>query len=240
MDLLELHSPPDGKKCYVENSGSNMFLLLYTATNTVTSSVNVGIDPGWCGQFIRPAIPTALINEIQATSTITWSKPSDIIYGTKLTATQLDASASVPGTFVYTPPSGTVLSVGTHTLSTTFTPTDIANYTTTSANVAINVVTPTQKINQMITFIQGVTTSGELNDGSSYELIAILNAAETNLDRIESDPSVGNPFAEPAELRYFINQVRDKIDRGVLSQTNGQTLIDAANDIINSLSSQVG
>ena len=37
----------------------------------------------------------------------------------------------------------------------------------------------------MITFIQGITTSGELGEGSSYELIAILKAAETNLDRIE-------------------------------------------------------
>jgi hypothetical protein len=38
-----------------------------------------------------------------------------------------------------------------------------------------------------------------------------------------------NPFAEPAELRYFITQVKDKMDRGALSPTNGQTLIDSAN-----------
>ena len=78
-----------------------------------------------------------------------------------------------------------------------------------------------------------------MNDGSFYELIAILNAAKTNLDRIERDPSVENPFAEPTELRYFITQVKDKIDRGVLSPTNGQILIDAANDIINTLGNQV-
>jgi hypothetical protein len=90
----------------------------------------------------------------------------------------------------------------------------------------------------MITFVQGITTSGELNEGSSYELIAILNAAETNLDRIERNPSVENQFAEPAELKYFISQVNDKIDRGVLSQTNSQALIDSANDIINSLRNQ--
>jgi hypothetical protein len=130
-------------------------------------------------------------------------------------------------------------------LSTTFTPTDTANYNSASSNVKINVIdhtqeivlTPTQKINQMVTFVQGLATSGELDEGSSIELTAILNAAETNLDRIESNPSEENPYAEPAELRYFINQVRDKIDRGVLSPTNGQTPIDAANDIINYLSS---
>ena len=122
-------------------------------------------------------------------------------------------TAAVTRNFVYNPPSRTILSVGTHTLSTTFTPTDIVNYTTASATPLINVLIPIQKIDQMINFVQGLTTSGELNDGSSYELIAILNSAETNLDRIEREQSVGNPFAEPAELRYFISQVQDKMDR---------------------------
>jgi hypothetical protein len=87
-------------------------------------------------------------------------------------------------------------------------------------------------------YIISPLSSDELDEGSSYELIAILNAAETNLDRIVSDPSVENPFAVPIDLRYFISQVRDKMDRGVLSPTNGQILIDATNDIITSLSSQ--
>ena len=77
-------------------------------------------------------------------------------------------------------------------LTATLTPTDITNYTTASADVSINVLTPTQKIQQMIAFIQGITTSGELDEGSSYELIAILNAAETNLDRMERILSVEN------------------------------------------------
>jgi hypothetical protein len=74
----------------------------------------------------------------------------------------------------------------------------------------------------MINFVQGIKTSGELNDGSSYELITILNAAETNLDGIESDLSVGNPFAEPTELRYFISQVKDKIDREYFRRQMGR------------------
>ena len=132
-------------------------------------------------------------------------------------------------------------------MNTIFTPTDATNYTTASTNVKINVLdptqkivlTPTQQIQQMISFVHGITTSGELDEGSSYELIAILNAAETNLDRIERNPSEENPYAEPAELRYFITDVKDKIDRGILSQINGQALIYSANDVINSLSNQV-
>ena len=54
---------------------------------------------------------------------ITWSSPADIVYGTPLNSTHLNASASdkisgatVHGTFVYTPPIGTVLNVGMQTL----------------------------------------------------------------------------------------------------------------------------
>jgi hypothetical protein len=55
----------------------------------------------------------------QLTPEITWSSPADTIYGTSLNSNQLNASASdpvsrapLPGTFVYTPPVGAVLSVG--------------------------------------------------------------------------------------------------------------------------------
>lgn len=45
-----------------------------------------------------------------------------------LSATQLDATASVAGTFVYNPPAGTVLAPGPQSLSVTFTPTDLTTY----------------------------------------------------------------------------------------------------------------
>ena len=51
-----------------------------------------------------------------ATPTVTWAAPAAITYGTALSATQLDATASVPGTFTYTPAAGTILGAGTQTL----------------------------------------------------------------------------------------------------------------------------
>jgi probable HAF family extracellular repeat protein len=52
--------------------------------------------------------------------TITWANPTDIVYGMPLSATQLDATASVPGTFTYMPAAGTVLHAGAaQTLSAT-------------------------------------------------------------------------------------------------------------------------
>jgi len=77
----------------------------------------------------------------KATPTITWSTPADIKVGTPLSITQFNAAANVAGTYVYTPPAGTVLSAGAgQTLHVDFTPTDTANYNTESKDVTINVV----------------------------------------------------------------------------------------------------
>src|SRR6185436_1024643 len=73
--------------------------------------------------------------------TLTWPIPADIVVGTALGSTQLNATANVPGTFVYSPPAGTVLPVGSaQTLAVTFTPDDTASYSTATRSVPINVV----------------------------------------------------------------------------------------------------
>jgi len=51
----------------------------------------------------------------------------------------LDASSTVAGTFVYSPLAGTVLTAGSHTITTTFTPTDTADYTSAPASVTVTV-----------------------------------------------------------------------------------------------------
>ena len=79
---------------------------------------------------------------LQAGSVITWPAPPNIVYGTTLGSTQLNATANVPGTFVYSPPSGTVLHAGNaQTLSLSFTPNDTVHYNVTTASVLINVQT---------------------------------------------------------------------------------------------------
>jgi hypothetical protein len=81
------------------------------------------------------------------TPAITWADPADVVYGTTLGPAQLDASASVPGTFTYSPPAGTLLHAGNNqALSVTFTPTDTADYTTATATVSINVLRATPTI----------------------------------------------------------------------------------------------
>ena len=86
------------------------------------------------------AVGSATINVDQITTVITWSNPAAIVYGTALSIAQLNATASVPGTFAYTPGVGTVMGAGTNqVLSVSFTPTDSVYYTTVAGAVAITV-----------------------------------------------------------------------------------------------------
>ncbi|TWU48733.1 hypothetical protein Poly51_46350 [Rubripirellula tenax] len=84
---------------------------------------------------------TVMIDVQKATATITWNDPDDILAGTPLSAAQLNATADLAGTFVYTPPLGTILATGLdQTLTAEFTPDDATNYGVTTATVMINVI----------------------------------------------------------------------------------------------------
>ena len=96
----------------------------------VTATIN---DPSYQGTT------TGILVITKATPVITWNNPANIVYGTPLSSTQLNATANVGGTFQYNPPAGTVLNVGTQQLLVTFTPTDTANYATASKSVQITV-----------------------------------------------------------------------------------------------------
>jgi hypothetical protein len=86
-----------------------------------------------CGS-VTSLSPFILIN---STPTVSWSAPQGIIYGTKLSSSQLKATASVPGTFTYSPAAGAVLPPGQQTLSVTFTPDNPALYATVTKAVPI-------------------------------------------------------------------------------------------------------
>ena len=79
----------------------------------------------------------------QATPTITWPASAAITYGTALSSTQLNATASVQGTLIYSPAAGTVLKAGTQTLKASFTPANATDYGTAEASSTL-IVKPAQ------------------------------------------------------------------------------------------------
>jgi hypothetical protein len=106
-----------------------------------TQTLSVTFTPADTTDYTTAAT-TVQLQVNKATPAITWATPAAIPFGTPLSSSQLDATAAVPGTFVYSPAGGTVLSIGSHTLSVTFTPADTADYTTATATVKLTVNKP--------------------------------------------------------------------------------------------------
>ena len=106
-------------------AGTQSLMAYFTPADNVdytTASASVMLQ-------VNPAMPI-----------ITWASPAAINYGTALSATQLDASANVAGTFLYSPSAGTILGIGQNQmLSVSFTPSNSVDYTTASDAVGINV-----------------------------------------------------------------------------------------------------
>ncbi len=78
----------------------------------------------------------------QATPVITWAAPAPIATGTALSATQLDATANVPGSFMYNPAAGAVLAAGSQQLTAVFSPTDTTDYASATAHASLTVGHP--------------------------------------------------------------------------------------------------
>ena len=94
----------------------------------------------------------SLTNLAKTAPTIIWNTPASIRFGSALGSGQLNASANIAGTFVYNPPVGTVLLPGNgQTLAVTFTPTDMVDYSTATANVLINIGPASGPANLVVT-----------------------------------------------------------------------------------------
>ncbi len=110
--------------------------LIVTGSTTATTASGVGSYPithtvtgaDLANYSVRQATGTLTVTS--ATPSLTWNSPASVLYGTALSAAQLNATSPTLGSFVYTPALGTILLAGLQTLSITFTPTDTANYST--------------------------------------------------------------------------------------------------------------
>gem|GEM_PF-663657 len=129
MQLNAVASVP-GSFIYSPTAGE----ILAAGTQTLTAV----FTPADTANFTA-AEASVLLTVTKAAPVITWPKSSLIAYGTALGKVQLNAKASVPGSFVYTPAAGEVLPAGLQTLSAVFTPTDSMDYAAAKANVPLTV-----------------------------------------------------------------------------------------------------
>ena len=106
-----------------------------------TQQLTAVFSPADATDYASSTVHTSLVvgAAAGAATTITWNSPAAISYGTALSSAQLNATANVPGTFAYTPGTGTVLKAGEQKLSVVFTPTDTKTHSTATASVQLTV-----------------------------------------------------------------------------------------------------
>ncbi|HEX8619305.1 MAG TPA: MBG domain-containing protein, partial [Thermoanaerobaculia bacterium] len=148
----------DGSTTAPTNAGT------YAVVATFTSS-----DPNFTN-----ASGNGSLTITKATPIVSWSHPADIVYGTPLSATQLNATANVSGTFTYTPAAGTILNAGANqTLSVDFAPNDTTNYN------AVNGTTVTIDVNPAVPVVT-VTGGTFVYDGTPHAATAVARDANGN------------------------------------------------------------
>jgi hypothetical protein len=152
----------------------------------LSADIQILIPANYSG--LQGMIPMLVSVPQKVTPVITWPTPAPIVYGFGLAGTELNATASyngapVAGTFVYTPPIGTVLPVGPNTLSTKFTPTDSTTYTTATKSVTIDILPATAALTvaampATIRFA-GTNTGGVLSPMTGAQPVTVTFSAAT-------------------------------------------------------------
>lgn len=127
----------------------------------------------------------------KVTPVLTWPAQPSITYGTVLDSVSLNASASVPGTFSYTPAEGTVLSGGAGQLLTAvFTPYDSANHAGGTVATTIDVLRATPHV--------AVTGGTYVYDGQPHAATALatgVNDAPLDSPNVTYNGVAGAPVA---------------------------------------------
>lgn len=112
-----------------------------------------------------------------------WTRPDAIVAGTALSGVQLNATADVPGSFAYTPASGTVLPAGTHTLTADFTPSNPGTHQ--SGRISTSLLVKADNVSV-------VTFTTPLKIGTSDPLaVAMFNPSSDVRGVFTLDPPVG-------------------------------------------------
>jgi hypothetical protein len=169
------------------------------ATNATVSGLEAGttyyfvlsaVDTGGLDSVLSPEISYSVASLAPSNAVITWLNPGNISFGTPLGASQLNATANVPGSFSYNPPAGTELQAGSlQTLYVIFTPVNTSNYNVSTNTVTLNVLAAPLTItvnNQIKTYgaalpVLTVAYSGFVNGNNSANLTTPVSLSTTAL-----------------------------------------------------------
>jgi len=94
---------------------------------------------GYRPEFLGADASTADLTVERGVPDVIWPAPPPFHYGTALGPEHLNATASIPGQFLYSPQTGTVLHAGAHVLNVTFVPDDRTSYDEVTTSVVVSV-----------------------------------------------------------------------------------------------------
>ncbi len=159
-----------------------------------------------------------------AEAEVSWTQPNAITYGTSLGGSQLNATANVPGNFVYSPSAGTVLQAGNgQQLDVIFTPDDLATYSIVNAstnidvNPALLVLTADDKQRQY----------GDSNPSFTFSASGFENGDDVN--DLDVQPSLNSAAIESSSVASYDISISGAFDSNyTISHLEGQLQITQA------------
>ena len=167
----------------------------------------------WMGQCAASTAP------VTGTPSITWNPPATIQYGAPLSDVELNATASAPGNFVYSPTAGTVLQAGSQKLTVTFTPSGTVTNSPVTSNVMITVTPATPVITWApLSPVQEGTALGA----------AQLNATANVPGTLSYSPALGTVLPAGTQQLTATFTPSDTIDYKPITAHNALTITAAA------------
>lgn len=157
------------------------YSLTFNGSATVPTNVNSYITIATINDGIHTGADTVIMTIIKANPSTTWGAISPLTYPAPLSGTQLNLTSPIAGAASYSPPSGTVLAVGTHVLNCTYTPTDLANYNiiTVTNSIVINKGTTTITVSDTIQYYDGTAKPITAIAGQSGTLTILYGGSPT-------------------------------------------------------------
>jgi hypothetical protein len=170
-------------------AGTYSLTTVFTPSNasylSITDSVSLVVSPA------TPVVTLPALGEVAA--------------GTALSTNLLDATASVPGTFTYYPPPGTVLAAGVNTVWLVFTPNDTNDYSSVTTSVSLDVGT---------VMLTGLNLTATPADNPTGQFPAVDTTGFFG-------PAGSNIFLSAAQIGLYNSSGSPTANQGVLDSVHG-------------------
>jgi MinD-like ATPase involved in chromosome partitioning or flagellar assembly len=205
LDELNATAPVPGTFRYKPALGEILPVGKHTLSVVFTPTDTMNYEP------VKAAVPLTVAE--LAKVEINWPSPSSIPYGTPLSEAQLNATASVGGTFSYGPGEGNVLPPGKHTLLLVFTPDNPQTYAVANATVSLK-VDALQDVSSLLTAHTQGPIGHEVMDQSIPEINEREIVRKTSSAAPREVVTDRAPVKEQRETRTYKGVIYEKGDDG--------------------------